>query len=174
MPITFFVAQIFSFIGAMSNIVAMQLNKKRQIMICYIITNWVYAINYFLLGAYSGAILDFVAGIQIFINSSLESKGKKIPGWLIAIYFGITIFLGSLVFSSAIDIMPIICSIICVIIIILKKESSIRKFTLINMILWLTYDIIVKSYVAAISDFAILISTIIGIFRFDIKKRRKK
>ena len=55
--------------------------------------------------------------------------------------------------------------------IIQKKEKNIRKISLINIVLWVIYDIIYLAYTAAISDVFTTVSTIVGIYRFDFKKK---
>lgn len=67
--------------------------------------------------------------------------------------------------------MPIICSILFTIMILQKKEANIRKLALINIIIWVVYDLLCKAYTGAISDLITASSTIIGIYRFDIKKK---
>lgn len=173
MQITFWIAQILAIVGAISNIVAMQLNKKNQILIMYVISNWSYAINFVLLGAYTGAMICFIGGAQTLINNFFDSKNRNIPKFLLVIYMFISVSLGVISYSSLIDVMPIICSVIYIILITIKKESNIRKLTLLDMIIWTIYDFIVMAYSAAIFDFSIVISTVIGMYRYDFKKIEK-
>jgi len=55
-----------------------------------------------------------------------------------------------------------------------EKESNIRKITLLNIILWVIYDIVIKAYTASISDILMTIFTLIGIYRFDFRKEKIK
>ena len=89
------------------------------------------------------------------------------------IYLLLALGIGIYTYSSIIDILAILGGLLYVLLITVKKESNIRKLTFILMIIWITYDFIVKSYVAGINDTIILISTMIGIYRFDIKKGKK-
>lgn len=172
MELSFWIAQILGIIGIIINVISMQLNDKKKILICYIAANWIFAINFYLLNAYTGAIICFISGFETFINNLYNNKSKKIPKWLIFIYFVVSVTLGIYTYSAFVDFIPIIGSILFIGAISVNKESTIRKVTLINMIMWTIYDIFVKSYFAAISDFLMMISSIIGIFRFDIKKEK--
>ena len=173
MNITFILAQIFGFLGAISNMVAMQIDDKKKILLFYVLANFTYGTNYLLLGAISGAVICFVEGIETIINTIFEHKNKTIPKWLLVIYLLIALGIGVYTYTSIIDLFAILGGILYVLLITVKKESSIRKITFILMIIWITYDFIVKSYVAGINDTIILISTMIGIYRFDIKKGKK-
>lgn len=166
----FIVAQLFGVLTIISNVIAMQMKNKKQIIFCYILANLFSAINFVLLQSYSGAIICLFAIIQTFINNIFEKKEKKLPKIIIAIYIFISILLGAVTFRSMIDILPIICSILYTLIIIQNKEKNIRKIALINIVIWVFYDIICRAYTAAISDSITTISTLIGIYRFDIKK----
>ena len=173
MGISFIIAQILALIGAISNMAAMQINKKKTILFCYVIANFAYGTNYLLLGGISGAIICIVEGFETLINGIIEDKGKKVPIWLIGLYIIIALGIGIFTYISLIDLLAIIGGILYVLLITVKKESDIRKLTFILMILWIIYDIIYRSYVAAINDTFILISTMIGIYRFDIKRSKK-
>lgn len=173
MELSFIIAQVLALVGAISNMIAMQINKKKSILFCYIIANFAYGTNYLLLGGISGAIICIVEGFETLINGLIENKGKKVPMWLIGLYIIIAIGIGTFTYKSIIDLLAILGGVLYVVLITVKKESDIRKLTFILMILWIIYDVIYRSYVAAINDTFILISTIIGIYRFDIKRSKK-
>ena len=90
------------------------------------------------------------------------------------IYIIISILLGLITYTGIIDILPIICSILYTLTIIQDKEKNIRRISLVNIILWIIYDIVCQAYTAAISDSLMTISTIIGMYRFDYKKKESK
>ena len=170
MDISFWIAQVFGLIGAVANIVSMQINNKRKILVFYAVANFSYAINFFLLGAFTGAALCFIQGITTIINGILDVKNIEIPKWLIGIYILLSLTMGIYTYSGIIDLLAIMGGILYALIISSSKESRIRKLTFLSMIGWTIYDFFVKSYVAGINDLLMLISTTIGIYRFDIKK----
>lgn len=166
------VAYFFGFLVIISNIIAMQMKNKKQIIFCYILANLFSSINFYLLKSYSGAIICLFAIVQTFINNYFEKMKKDVPKVLITLYIIISIILGAITFNKYIDIMPIVCSILYTIIILQKKETNIRKIALINIIIWVLYDILCKAYALVISDLITTVSTIIGIYRFDIKTNK--
>lgn len=170
----FIAAQIFGILVIISNVLAMQMKNKKQIILMFILANLFSAINFILLQSYSGAIICIFAIVQTFINKLFENKNKQVPKIVIGIYIIISIILGAITFKGYIDIVPIICSILYTVTIIIQdKEKNIRIISLINIILWILYDIVCQAYTAAISDSLMTISTIIGMYRFDYKRNKK-
>lgn len=169
----FILAQFFGILVIIANVISMQMKDKKQIIFMFILANLFSAINFILLQSYSGAIICLFAIVQTFINRIFENKDKQVPKIVIGIYIVISIILGAITFTSYIDILPIICSILYTLTIIQDKEKNIRKVTLVNIVLWIIYDIACMAYTAAISDSLMTISTLVGMYRFDYKKRNK-
>ncbi len=128
------------------------------------------AVNFILLAGYSGAIICIFAIIQTVINNFFERKEEKVPKYVVGIYIIISIICGLITYKKLIDILSVICSILYTMSILQSKEKNIRKLSLINILLWIVYDIISKAYTAAISDISMTISTLIGMYRYDYRK----
>lgn len=169
----FIAAQFFGILVIIANVISMQMKKKKQIIFMFILANSFSSINFILLQSYSGAIICFFTIIQTFINKSFENKKQQVPKILILIYIIVSIILGVITFNHIIDVLPIICSILYTITIIQDKEKNIRIISLVNIILWIIYDLVCQAYTAAISDLLMTISTIIGMYRFDYEKNKK-
>ena len=167
-------AQFFGVLVIISNVIAMQMKSKKKIIFCYLLANLFSSIMFFLLQSYSGAMICLFAMFQTIINNCFERNKKEVPKVLIVLYIIISIILGTITFNKYIDIMPIVCSILFTLIIIQNKESYIRKFALINIIIWVIYDLLCNAYTGAISDLITTISTIVGIYRFDIKVKKNE
>ena len=170
----FIIAQLFGILVILTNILAMQQKNKNQIIFLFILANLFSSINFILLNSYTGTTICFFAIIQTLINKIFEKKEQPVPKIVILLYIVISIILGLITFNSFVDILPIICSILYTITIIQDKEKNIRKITLINIILWIIYDVVCLAYTAALSDLLTAISTLIGMYRLDYKKAKKK
>ncbi|MDE5831291.1 MAG: YgjV family protein [Clostridia bacterium] len=170
----FILAQILSFIAMIINMVAVQLKKKKHILLTIVVSNLLFIISYILLKAYVGALTCGIVAIEIIINTVLEDKGKKTPKLLIILYILVSIIIGVTTFGGFIDILPIIASILFVFTLMQSKEKYVRMLILGNLISWVIYDIFVMAYLAGLSDFFVILSTITAIIRYDIKKEVKK
>ncbi len=165
-------AQFFGILVIITNVLAMQMRKKCQIILMLILVNLLSSINFIMLQSYSGAIVCFFAIAQTIINKKFENKNQQVPKKIILIYILISIVLGLFVFTKWIDVLPIVCAILYIFAIVQNKEKNIRKLSLINVIIWLSYDLISQAYAIFISDFLTLISILVGMYRFDFKKKK--
>lgn len=166
----FITAQILGLIGAIVLIVSIQFEHKKNIIISLAIANMLFVISFLLLNAYSGAIICLIAAIEAIINYAYDVKKKKFPKILIPIYVIIPLICGVLTYKTYVDIFPIICSMLSVLLILQTKEKYIRIITLVSIVLWITYDMLVSAYTTMLSDCFFLISTTIAIIRYDILK----
>lgn len=170
----FIVAQILGILGTISNIVSMQLKKKQQILTVFILAGIFFSSSYLLLNAYTGAIVCFIATLQTIFSYTYDKKNKELPKWLIIVFFILSISGGMLTYQNILDILPILAGITYTWSIIQKEEKYIRWITLSNCILWLIYDIFIKAYSTCISDVIFIVSTMIGIIRFDVIKKKNE
>ena len=170
----FFLAQIFTGIGSLINIAAMQMRKKNSILLCFMTGGTFVGIGFLCLKAYSGAIVCFIGTIQTIINILYNRKNKELPKILIPIYMLSFIVAGVFTVEDTIGTIPVLANLIYVITIIQKKESNIRKLNIPMAILWGTYSVFTGAYPVVISNTFILISTIIGIIRYDVFKQEKE
>lgn len=170
----FILAQILSFIAMVINMVAVQLKTKKQILLTIVISNLLFVISYLLLEAYVGALTCGIVAIEIIINTILEDKGKKTPKYLIVLYLIVSVLIGILTFSSLVDLLPIIASILFIFTLVQSKEKYVRLLIFGNLTAWIIYDFFVKAYLAGISDLFVISSTITAIIRYDIKKEVKE
>ena len=161
------VAQFFGILGIISNVIGIQLKQKKHIMLAFLIANFLFAINFALLKAYSGAVICFIQGVETFINYSYDRNNKKCPKLLISAYLFVTIICGIFTCNNMIDILPVLSSVFFIMAIMQSKEKYIRLLTLIFISLFVIYDVFVGAYMALISDVIFNISTIISIIRYD-------
>lgn len=169
----FILAQILSFIAMVINMIAVQLQTKKQILLTIVVSNLLFIVSYILLKAYIGALTCGIVAIEIIINTILEGKGERTPKPLIVLYLIVSILLGIISFGNFIDLLPIIASILFIFTLIQFKEKYVRLLILGNLASWVIYDFLVKAYLAGISDLFIISSTIIAIIRYDIRKEEK-
>lgn len=168
----FFIAQIFGTFGIIFSVLSMQMKDKKNIMIMFIGLNISCALNFFFLGSITGCFINTFGAIETFINYKFDSKNKSIPIYIISIYVIVNLILGFISYKNIIDLLPIINSLIFVTSVCAQKESIIRKIMFVNQSIWLIFDILTKSYTLTICSVLTLISIIISIIRYDIKKNK--
>ena len=167
----FILAQVFGVLGIVFSVLSMQMKTKKNIMIMLLLLSLASALNFLFLNSMSGCLICFFAVIETLINYQFDSRNKRVPLYIIAIYVIINIILGIYSYHGLLDIIPIVCALLFCATVCTSKESNIRKIMFSNQSLWLIYDLIVKAYMFSISNILTLISIIISYFRFDYKKK---
>ena len=166
----FIAAQIMGILVLILHVLSMQTNDKKKIIFMLVLINIFSAINFILLGSVSGALICGFAVMQVIVNKYFESKMDRVPKGIVAIYIVISIIIGVVSFKKLVDVIPTICSIMYSITILQSKEKNIRILSLVNMLLWVVFDLSYGAYTTVLSDFVTVVSTLIGMYRFDFKK----
>lgn len=165
----FIIAQIVGVIGAGLAMIAAQMKEKKKYLIIYAISYAFFVVNMILLKAYAGAINCVILTILTIIATKYEEK--KFPVWLASI-FGIIVLVGNIItYNNIFSLLPAIASYIYLFILLCKNMKVVRKSTVVLRLLWAIYDFIVKAYTTFALDVFSFISSIIAIYRLDIRKK---
>lgn len=168
----------FSLLGLASMITASLIKGKnmKKILVFVFGGNLFVAISYLLDGSgINGAASCILGCIVTLINYVFQSKNKPIPKWLAAIY-GLAFITVNLIVSkgvSGLGLLAIVACLMFVMCINQKNGAKYRIWTIINMSLWVIYDIIAGAYSVLPSHIPQLIFPIVGVFVHDIKKKKK-
>ncbi len=172
------IAQVIGVFGMIANFLSFQQKKQKGAIACQFFAALLFAINFLLLGAYIGALLNVVGVIRAIVFVNREKLNATHPVWLIVfiLAFAGTYPLVFTVFGKEpsienliIEILPVIAMILSTISFRLTKAKDIRRFGMFSSPMWLIYNIFCFSIGAIISEILNLISIIIGIIRFDRK-----
>ena len=169
-----FLSYSFSIAGLICMIVASLIKGENMktilALVCF--ANIVVATGYLFGGSgINGAAALYLAAVQTFINFFFESKNKPLPKWLVLIYVIAIVTLNLAVGGfSALGLLVIVASLTFIMCIGQKSGARYRFWTIVNMVLWCSYDILSKSFGALTTHLPLLIFTVIGMVIYDIKK----
>ena len=151
------------------------LQKKRSNIILFNVTSRIlYIVQYILLGAFEGAVLD-VAGTV----SSLLAQKKNVPfvakhlKWFILFVNLCIIGSGLLVYENVYSLLPIAGVLLHTGAFWLSNEKIIRIVSLIGSPFWLVYNFINKAYGSCVGDVLSMVSLGISMIRYDIIRKDK-
>lgn len=166
----FLIAQTIGLIGTGLSLTVVQLKKINHILIGEIAANSIVAVNYLLLGGYSGAGICSITITQAVLSYLLAKKEMPFK-WQYAIVF-ILLYAISSVYSyqTPIDILPFVGAVFAVCAIMQKKPARYRVFMLLNSMSWIAYDIDKMAYTTLLTHALLLISITIAMIRLDRKK----
>ena len=166
-------AQIIGFIGTIIIVFGMQQKKYGHIVFCKISNEFIAAIHYFLLGGYTGMLINFAS---CFTNGVYWYRNKKGKSTLIfQIIFGIMfVILGALSWHGPISIFVVAAKLISSVSLGINNPRIIRILNLISNPCWLIYNIYMGSIPGIISDILVIGSVVVAVVRLDILKKQNK
>ncbi|MBO4940970.1 MAG: YgjV family protein [Clostridia bacterium] len=165
---------ILSILGLISMVTASLIKGKdmKKILFFVFCGNFLVATSYLIGGnGINGAAACYIGSLQTIINYFFDSKNKPLPTWLIVIYAIAIIALNIAVAGGItwLGLLVIVASLTFILCIGQKNGAKYRFWTIVNMVLWCTYDILSKSFGALITHAVLLLFTVIGMFVNDIK-----
>ncbi len=155
-----------------------QMKKRQGIIITNIISRSLYIVQYILLGAYSGAVLDVLGMLSSIVAERKHHKHIKNHARLIFISMNCSITLVGLFIAflnkSLLDILPIIGVVLHTSAFWLNDERIIRKVSLLGSPFWFVYNFLSRAYGSAIGDILTIVSIIIAMFHYRKTEKEKK
>ncbi len=190
-------AQVLGVIAIASNIYAMQFNKHGFIMLFKLIGSFLFCVQYLLLGAYVGMIMDLVGTIRNIIFAYLVKKEKSTKPYIV--FFSIlTVLLGlftivttwsatvvtvsrwsnnlkvATLLAVLISILSVGAKLISTIAYGIKSAHTIRMLNLPSCSCWIVYNLVCFSFTGVINELLTISSIIIAEIRFKEKKPKEK
>lgn len=196
----FIIAQAVGVVNTVLAVVIGQVRKKRTALIIMTLMNSFLLVSELLLKAWTAVALCSVAIVVSLIVFFIQEKGKKVPGWFIAL--SAVLFAGSTLlsfpgmpallgggtdlagFAAGVrelgafrlcgELLPVIGSMTYLWGLAAPKPSVYRVAMLLNGFIWLLHDFYVMNYGIAITHILQVGSYTVGIIRLDVLKRGEK
>lgn len=155
------IGNIIALIGSVLMVFTGLIKKKDKIIFVQTIQIALMVISNFVLGGITGAITNIISCIRNIL--CYKNKLNKLAKSLIIITSIICAFLFST--SGLISLLPLICTIIYTIFMDIKDVIKFKWLIVFTMVMWLIYDIYIKSYTSSIFDFMSVITNIFSIYK---------
>lgn len=181
MDTTEIIAQIIGIFAMFFNLFSYQQKTRKGAIMCQLFGTILFTVNFFMLGAIVGALMNFIGALRAVIFINKEKLKADHIGWFI----GFTvIYLASYVLTFTVldkeptavnfilEFLPVIGMVATTHSYRLTDAKAIRKFGLISSPVWLIYNIANFSVGAIICEVLSLGSIIIGIVRLDRKSKQ--
>lgn len=173
-------AQLVGIAAMAFNILSYQQKTRTRAIGFQLFGSALFAVNYFLLGAVVGGILNLVGTVRAVVFLNREKFRADRIGWLIG--FTVVYLLSYLltftvfgkpvtVFNLIVEFLPVVGMTATTISFRLQDAGDIRKFGLISSPSWLVYNIVNFSIGAICCEVLSLGSILIGMLRLDGKKK---
>lgn len=162
----FIISQLIGFVAAALLLLSFQQRTHRRIVVMQACSGFLFAVQYFLLGAYEGMIGN-VVGFTRSIAYSFRGKSKAVDHIACPVVFAILAGLGGLAtYTNPASLLPMAAMMISSFAIWSPKTQQLRALTMPTSAMWLVYNVICSSYSGIVTEVLNLISIVIGLIRF--------
>ena len=164
MHFSFILSQIFETIALVILIYSFQKNEKDELLKLQVFSSLFFSIQYIFLNAITGCLMNFMT----LIRNMIFRKSKNIKYLIIVII--LMILLSIISYNGPISLLPTIAVILYSIAIWQNNLTITRIVEVISCTLFIIYNIKFYAITGLISTIIELLSALIAIFRFDLKK----
>ncbi len=174
------IAQAIGIVAMAFNILSYQQKTQKKVIVCQLFGCTLFAINFLMLGATVGAILNMVGAVRAVVFMNKKKLHSDNIAWLIGficIYILSYILTFTLfdkevsLLNCIIEFLPVIGMTATTVSFRYTDAKTIRRFGLISSPSWLVYNIANFALGAIICEVLSLGSIIIGILRLDMAKK---
>ena len=174
------IAQIIGIIAMGFNILSYQGKSKRTVILMQLVGTLLFTINFGLLGATIGALMNGIGFIRAIIFVNKERFHTDHIGWVIgfiavfALMYPVTFLLFDkepTVKNLILELLPVIGMCAGTIGYHMKEAKHVRRLALIGSPCWLIYNLFTGSIGGILCEVISLISVFVGMLRYDVKRK---
>lgn len=146
--------------------------SRKALLIFNIAINVLNATHYLLLGGNSGAACSILFTVMLTVYY-FKGQTKLLSSKLVPVFFGILFTItGILTYQNPASIIPIIGHLLLVVAFWMDTEIRIKEFCIIVAILWIIYNIILKSVVNVCGQSVCFVTYTIYVVRYHIAAKK--
>lgn len=146
--------------------------EKKQILAMQILAYILFAIHYFFLHGFTGAlcnIIGLLSLLTIYIFEEYNWNNKKIP----VIFFVILLLIVNIMtFQNIYSVFPMVAISIAILSFLTNKENVIRIIGFVSAICWLIYGIVYQSYFSILFQIITIFNICISSFKDKVSNKK--
>ena len=169
------IANIFGIAAVILFILSYQIKKRTPLILVNASSRVFYVLQYVLLGALEGAVLDIIALVVSVATQRVSGDFLKKHRWIpVALSCMIIIAAGLVVYEDIFSLLPIAGVLFETGALWLKKEKHIRLVSLLGAPCWLAYNLVKGAYGSGIGNVLTIVSIGLAMIRYDILKTKQE
>ena len=169
----FFFFQALGLLGSAVVIGSLQFNNRKVVLVAQAIACVLWIVHYGYLGATTALCTNFVSFARSVVFYNNGKKWAQSRAWL-WLFIGLFALNSILTWEGWRSILPGVAMTFTTLALWTKSTRRMRLFYLLDSPFWLSYNLICRSYSCAITETIALISYIIAVWRYDIRKQPEK
>ena len=168
------IAQALGFVALAILIIVFQKNNRKTMLQLMMVAAFLFSVHFFMLGAMTGAAMNLLNVFRSYVFANREDKKWAKHGWWLYVFLFLVAILGIFTWDGYYSALALFAVAVQTFAFWSKNTNVIRLISLIVPPCWFAYNFIVGSIPGMVTEVLILASILVGIYRFDIKKRPAK
>lgn len=159
----FVASQIMGAIAGLCLLPSYFTKNKVVVLLCGILANIMFALQFFFLKAYTGAIINFILILPVLWYFVYNNTGKKIPMYVLIVCECVAVVCTAITWVGWVSVLPLVASIIYTYSTWQDNLLVYKWLSIVNTICWDIYAIINVSPVTIIIESILVVSNIVAI-----------
>lgn len=168
----FWFAQAIGIVALGFSVVSYTSQTRKEILHTQFLGSLVYILHFGLLSAWTGLAMNAIVAVRnwVFIRKDSQ-KWASHPAWLF-IFMGASLGVLPFIWEGYISLLPALSMVLGVYSRWQEKASFIRVSTLVGLLMWIPYTIVVESYAGTAANVVILFAVLYGMMKNDRKGKQ--
>ena len=163
-------AQILGILALLAMVLSYQQKERKTLLIFQMVSNAIYAVHYGMIGAYTMVVMSIINVARSFVFSKNDTKWGKSRIWLY-LFLAITLVGGIWSWEGPLSLLVMAATLLLIVTLYSENLAFMRKMFLILPFLYIAYNVVKRSWGGIGNDVFCIVSALIAIWRFDIKKK---
>ena len=164
------IAQILGILALLAMVLSYQQKERKRLLWFQLVSNAIYGVHYYLIGAVTMVAMSGINVARSFVFSKNDTKWGKSRIWLY-LFLAITLVSGIWTWEGPLSLLVMAATLLLIVALYSENLAFMRKVFLVLPFLYIAYNVAKKSWGGIGNDVFCLVSALIAIWRFDIKKK---
>ena len=164
-------AQLVGFVAMALLVSSFQMKTRAGILKVQLVSESLWVLHYFLLGAYTGMALNVVAAVRCYVYGRRGIKKWADSNYIPVMFFTVAVLTCIFTWSGPISLLPTASICLNSFVQWSKKPRIIRIFSIPGCACWLVFNYLSGSYAGVLTEILDLISIATAIVRYDVLKK---
>ena len=163
---SFWTAQLIGAVAVIISVLVFQNNKRSSILVLNSLADVLYAIQFILLNAYTGAAMNIVAASRNYTFYKTKPTRKNM--WVLGAFMVAALVATVATWHGCTSLLPLCANWLNATATWQTNTRRLRRIAVLAPPFWILYSIIVHSYPGIVIETIIFCSILLGQYRFDI------
>ena len=161
------ISQIIGLLAVTMFLLSYQQKRRKNIIVFNVISRTLYLVQYLLLGAFEGAVLDILGAVSSVVATQKDAVviRKYLKFWVIGIDL-VIVAVGLLLYENLYSLLPIAGVLLHTTAFWINDEKIIRRVSLLGSPFWFVYNFVSRAYGSAIGDLLTMVSIVTAMIRY--------